>query len=57
MFAATFIFAKGALNDAFFTLYGEIARIAKSIPGYLGEEAWVNPWTGINGRAASVYQA
>lgn len=52
MFTATFTFAKGAFDDAFFTLDAEIARIAKSIPGYLGEEAWENPETGL---LANVY--
>ncbi|WP_342619999.1 antibiotic biosynthesis monooxygenase [Rhodoferax sp. GW822-FHT02A01] len=47
MYSATFIFAKGVFDDAFFALDAEIAALAKSIPGYLGEEAWENPATGL----------
>jgi heme-degrading monooxygenase HmoA len=49
---ATFTFAKGEFDDAFYALDAEIAHIAKSIPGYLGEEAWENPSTGL---IANVY--
>jgi hypothetical protein len=41
MISATFTFAKGEFDDAFDALDTEIAHIAKSIPCYLGEEAWV----------------
>lgn len=47
MYSATFIFAAGPFDDAFHTLDAEIAALAKSIPGYLGEEAWENPSTGL----------
>lgn len=47
MITATFTFAKGAFDDAFDALDAEIAQLAKAIPGYLGEEAWENPTTGL----------
>jgi heme-degrading monooxygenase HmoA len=47
MYSATFIFAKGEWNDEFYRLDEEIARIAKSTPGYLGEESWENTTTGL----------
>jgi heme-degrading monooxygenase HmoA len=52
MYSATFTFASGAFDDAFHALDAEIAAVAKSIPGYLGEEAWENPATGL---MANVY--
>jgi len=52
MYTATFTFAKGEFDDAFYALDAEIAQLAKSIPGYLGEEAWENPTTGL---MANVY--
>ncbi len=47
MYSATFIFAKGRYDDEFHRLDAEIAKAAKGIPGYLGEEAWENPATGL----------
>lgn len=47
MYSATFIFAKGEWNDEFYRLDEQIAHVAKSIPGYLGEEAWENTSTGL----------
>jgi heme-degrading monooxygenase HmoA len=47
MYTATFIFAKGTFDDAFHRLDQEIAEMAKSIPGYLGEECWENATTGL----------
>lgn len=52
MYSATFTFAKGAFDDAVFAWNAQIAERAKSIPGYLGEEAWENPTTGL---VATVY--
>ena len=52
MFSATFTFSKGDFNSAFFALDAEIAQIARSIPGYLGEETWENP---SNGLVSNVY--
>jgi heme-degrading monooxygenase HmoA len=47
MYSSTFIFAKKQFDDAFHRLDQEIADMAKSIPGYLGEEAWENQTTGL----------
>lgn len=47
MYTATFTFAARAFDDAFHTLDQAIARMAKSIPGYLGEEGWENPSSGL----------
>ncbi|MBY0409060.1 MAG: antibiotic biosynthesis monooxygenase [Burkholderiaceae bacterium] len=47
MFSSTFIFAKGEYDGAFHRLDEEIAQVAKSINGYLGEEAWENTSTGL----------
>lgn len=47
MYTATFTFAKREFDDAFHALDQAIAQIAKSIPGYLGEESWENPATGL----------
>jgi heme-degrading monooxygenase HmoA len=47
MFTSTFTFAKGEYDAEFFALDERIARIARAIPGYRGEEAWENPGTGL----------
>lgn len=47
LYTATFTFAKGEYDDDFLTLDAAIAEIAKSLPGYLGEEAWENPASGL----------
>jgi heme-degrading monooxygenase HmoA len=47
MYSSTFIFAKGQFDDAFHRLDQAIAEMAKAIPGYLGEESWENPQTGL----------
>ncbi len=47
MYSSTFIFAKKQYDDAFYRLDGAIAAAAKEIPGYLGEETWENPSTGL----------
>ena len=47
MYPSTFTFEKGAFGDEFYAVDAEIAQIAKSIPGYLGEEVWENPTTGL----------
>lgn len=46
MYSSTFIFLKKQFDDDFYQLDNAIAEAAKSIPGYLGEEAWENPSTG-----------
>ena len=47
MYTSTFTFAKGEFDDEFHVLDGVIAQIARSITGYLGEESWENPATGL----------
>ena len=47
MYTATFNFAKGDFDDEFHALDQAIVEIAKSIPGYLGEEAWENATSGL----------
>lgn len=47
MYSSTFIFAKKQFDDEFHGLDQAIAEAAKSIPGYLGEEAWENSGTGL----------
>lgn len=47
MYSSTFTFAKKEFDDAFYALDNAIAQLAKSIPGYLGEEAFENPATGV----------
>ncbi|MEN9543549.1 MAG: hypothetical protein RLZZ598_382 [Pseudomonadota bacterium] len=52
MYSSTFIFAKGQFDETFHQLDQEIATLAKSMPGYLGEESWENVHTGL---VANVY--
>ena len=47
MYTSTFTFAKGEFDDEFHALDNVIAQLAKSIPGYLGEETWENHATGL----------
>lgn len=47
MYASTFIFGKKQFDARFHQLDQAIAEAAKRIPGYLGEEAWENPQTGL----------
>ena len=47
LFTSTFIFAKREFDDEFHTLDQEIAEVARSAPGYLGEETWENAATGL----------
>ncbi|WP_137718616.1 antibiotic biosynthesis monooxygenase family protein [Methylobacillus flagellatus] len=47
MYSSTFIFAKKQYDDEFYRLDKAIADVAKSINGYLGEESWENPATGL----------
>jgi len=47
MYTSTFTFAKRQYDEEFHALDAAIAKIAKSIPGYLGEEAWENAETGL----------
>lgn len=52
MYSSTFIFATKQFDDAFHRLDHVIARAAKEIPGYRGEETWENPG---NGLVSNVY--
>jgi heme-degrading monooxygenase HmoA len=52
MYSSTFTFAKRAFDDEFHALDDVIASVAKSIPGYLGEESWENA---SNGLISNVY--
>lgn len=45
-YSSTFIFAAKPFDDEFHRLDQAIAQAARSIPGYLGEEAWENAATG-----------
>ncbi|MBL8451678.1 MAG: antibiotic biosynthesis monooxygenase, partial [Zoogloea sp.] len=47
MYSSTFIFAKKEYDEDFYRLDEAIAQAAKDIPGYLGEETWENPGTGL----------
>lgn len=47
VYTATFTFAKRQYDDEFHALDQVIARVAKSIPGYLGEESWESAATGL----------
>ena len=47
MYTATFTFAPGEYDDEFHRLDQTIAEAARAIPGYLGEEAWENPASGL----------
>jgi heme-degrading monooxygenase HmoA len=46
-YTSTFTFAAREFDDAFHALDQEIARIARSLPGYRGEESWGNPASGL----------
>lgn len=52
MYTSTFTFAKREFDDEFHALDKVIAQIARSTPGYLGEESWENP---SNGLLSNVY--
>ena len=52
MYTATFTFAKRAFDDAFHALDQVIAGVARSLPGYRGEESWENP---ASGQVCNVY--
>ena len=47
IYTSTFTFAKRHYDDEFHALDEVIARVARSIPGYLGEEIWENTATGL----------
>ncbi|MGX9935137.1 antibiotic biosynthesis monooxygenase family protein [Advenella kashmirensis] len=47
MYSSTFIFSKKQFDEEFHSRDKTIAEIARNIDGYLGEEAWDNPATGL----------
>lgn len=47
MYSSTFIFKAGQYDEEFHRLDQQIAEVARSIPGYLGEEAWENTASGL----------
>lgn len=47
-YSSTFIFEARERGDEFFRLDDEIAARARQIPGFLGEEHWVNPENGLH---------
>jgi heme-degrading monooxygenase HmoA len=47
LFSSTFIFAKRQFDDEFHRLDEAIAAVARSTPGYLGEESWENRASGL----------
>ena len=47
IYASTFTFAMREVDEEFHALDKTIADAAKSIPGYLGDEAWENPSLGL----------
>ena len=47
MYTSTFTFAKGTYDADFHLLDEAVAKIARDIEGYLGEEAWENLVTGL----------
>lgn len=47
MYSSTFIFAKRQFDDTFHQLDQDIATRARAIAGYLGEESWENPASGL----------
>ncbi len=47
MYSSTFIFATQQFDEEFHRLDQAIAAMAKAIPGYLGEETWEDPATGL----------
>ena len=47
VYTATFTFRPGAYDDEFHRRDAAIAAMARALPGYLGEEAWENPATGL----------
>jgi heme-degrading monooxygenase HmoA len=52
MYTSTFTFANRDFDDEFHALDNIIAQIARSTPGYLGEESWENS---SNGLVSNVY--
>lgn len=47
MYSATFTFAPGDYDTEFHRLDQAIAQVARGISGYLGEETWESPGSGL----------
>lgn len=47
-YTSTFIFEAKTYDDDFHEFNDEIATRARAIPGFLGEEDWTNPTTGLH---------
>ncbi len=47
MYSATFIFDKRQFDDEFHRLDASIAEAARRSSGYVGEESWENPASGL----------
>lgn len=47
VYTSTFTFGVRAFDAEFHAIDQHIAEAARAIPGYLGEEAWENPTTGL----------
>jgi len=47
MYTSTFTFAKREFDEQFHALDAVIAEVARSTPGYLGEESWENAARGL----------
>lgn len=47
MISATFIFASHPVDEDFLRLDAQIAAAARQTTGYLGEDHWENPRTGV----------
>lgn len=47
MYSSTFIFRPRQYDEEFHRLDQQIAEAARSIPGYVGEEAWEQPDAGL----------
>jgi heme-degrading monooxygenase HmoA len=48
MYTSTFIFSAKDYDDDFHRLNAEIAERARAIPGFLGEEEWMNELSGLH---------
>ena len=47
MYSSTFIFEKKQFDDDFYRLDDAISQLARTIPGYLGEETWESSSTAL----------
>ena len=56
VYTSTFIFTAKPYDDDFHRLNDEIAERARALPGFLGEESWENPETGLHERWIGPYR-